>query len=101
IGVDNTNGAWQYSTDAGVTWLAFGAPTVAAARLLGPANLMRFVPTTNYNGAATFTFRAWDMTSGSAGSTADTTVSGGTTAFSTATDTASITITPVNDAPLL
>ena len=32
--VDNTNGTWQYSTDGGATWNAFGAPTGATARLL-------------------------------------------------------------------
>jgi len=31
---DNSHGAWQYSTDNGATWAAFGTPTDAAARLL-------------------------------------------------------------------
>ena len=41
---------------------------------------LRFVPTANYNGTATFTFKAWDQSTGSAGTYADTTSSGGTTA---------------------
>src|SRR5207244_4440643 len=40
-------------------------------------------------------------TSGSAGTKVDTTANGGTSAFSTATDTATMTVTSVNDAPVL
>src|SRR5262249_39060151 len=47
------------------------------------------------------TFRAWDQSSGTSGTTVDTTVNGGQTAFSVATDTANIVVTPVNDAPVL
>jgi hypothetical protein len=51
--------------------------------------------------AATITYRAWDTTTGSAGSNVDTSSNGGTTAFSAATDTATLTVTDVNDAPVL
>jgi hypothetical protein len=101
--VDNTNGAWQYSTNGGTTWNNFGAPTGAAARLLAAdaSTYVRFVPNANWNGsvAAGITFLAWDQSSGAAGATADTTVNGGTTAFSSATASSSITVNPVNDAP--
>ncbi|MDH5536600.1 MAG: DUF4347 domain-containing protein, partial [Betaproteobacteria bacterium] len=84
--VDNTNGAWQFSTDGGGTWTAFGSPTAASARLLAAdANTsVRFVPNANFNGTVTngLTFRAWDQTSGVAGATADATTNGGGTAFS-------------------
>ena len=73
------------------------------ARLLAAdANTyVRFVPNANWNGTVSngLTFRAWDQTSGSAGNTADTTTNGGTSAFSTATASASITVNSVNDAP--
>src|SRR5206468_1779445 len=61
-----------------------------------------FQPNANYNGtvASAVTFRAWDQSSGSNGALANTSVNGGTTAFSTALDTASITVTAVNDAPV-
>ena len=69
--VDNTNGTWQYSTDGGSTWTAFGSPSAASARLLAAdANTyVRFVPNANWNGtvASGITFRAWDQTSGSGG----------------------------------
>lgn len=109
--VDNTHGAWQYSTDNGTSWVNFSATTgqvvnlSSAARLLdgsltaGSTQLVRFIPNADYNGSADITFRAWDKSTGSAGNTADTTSNGGSTAFSSATDTAAITITPVQDAP--
>ncbi len=102
---DTTNGTWYYSTDNGTTWNALGAVSSNNARLLAAdANTrLYFQPVANYNGtlATAVTFRAWDQTSGSNGTLADTTTSGGTTAFSTTTDTASLTINAVNDAPVL
>ncbi len=111
--VDNTNGVWQYSTDNGANWTAFSGTSgssvdlSSAARLLdgtladAATNLIRFVPDADYNGTATITFRAWDRSSGSAGGTADTTTNGGATAFSAASDTASISVSAVNDAPTI
>ena len=98
---DAGNGTWQYSVDNGGSWTAFGNLSGTAALLLRAADLVRFVPNTANATTGSFTFRAWDRTSGSAGSTADTTANGGTTAFSAASDTATITVTAVNDAPTL
>ena len=102
--VDTTNGTWFYSTNNGTSWNALGAVSDASARLLAAdANTrLYFQPNANYNGtlANAITFRAWDRTSGSNGSLADTSTSGGTTAFSSATDTASLVVTAVNDAPV-
>jgi hypothetical protein len=102
--VDNTNGTWQYSTNAGGTWNAFGTPTAGSAQLLAAdANTyVRFVPNANWNGtvAAGITFRAWDQSTGTAGSTADTTSNGGATAFSAASASADIIVNAVNDAPM-
>ena len=101
--VVNTNGAWQYTTNGGGAWTGFGAPTATTARLLAAdANTsVRFVPNADWNGSVTggITFRAWDQTIGTAGTTANTATSGGTSAYSTATASASITVNPVNDAP--
>ena len=100
--VNNTNGTWQYSINGGSAWTAFGTPSTATARLLAAdANTyIRFVPNANWNGTVTggIAFCAWDQTTGTAGSTADASTNGGTTAFSTATATAGIT---VNDVPVL
>lgn len=63
---------------------------------------VRFVPNPDYNGTANISFRAWDTTNGLAnGNTnVNVTVNGSTTAYSAATNTAAITINPVNDAPV-
>ena len=98
--VDNTNGTWEYSLD-GTTWIEFGTPSATAARLLGPNNKVRFVPRTNFNGVASFNFRAWDQTSGTLGGTADVSTNGGSTAFSAASAIAQISVQPINDAPVL
>ena len=103
VDADTANGAWWYSTDNGSTWLGLSAVTSSSARLLAADANTRvyFQPAANFNGSSTVTFRAWDQTSGTAGSTADTTTNGGTTAFSSASDTASVTVSAVNDAPVL
>ena len=62
---------------------------------------VRFVPNANFNGTINpaITFRAWDQSAGANGGTYDTTFNGSFSAFSTATDTATLAITAVNDAP--
>src|SRR5262245_14292453 len=102
---DTTNGSWFYSINNGTNWIALGAVTNANARLLAAdANTrLYFQPNADFNGtiASAITFRAWDQTTGVNGGLASTAANGGTTAFSAATDTASLTINPVNDAPVL
>jgi hypothetical protein len=102
--VDNTNGTWQFSIDNGTNWTPFGTPNTVTARLLAAnaTTRVRFIPNLNFNGTVDpgITFRAWDQTSGTNGNTADVTSNGGITAFSMgATETASITVNPVNDNP--
>jgi hypothetical protein len=102
---DTANGSWSYSIDNGTTWQPLGAVTNTTARLL-PADAngrLFFQPNANFNGnlATAITFRAWDRTSGANGALADASTNGGTSAFSTATDTASLVINAVNDAPVL
>lgn len=101
--IDNSHGTWQYTTDGGATWAAFGTPTDTTARLLAADadTAIRFVPAANWSGTAAITLRAWDTSSGTAGSTADASVNGGTSAFSTASATSSISVIAVNDAPVL
>jgi hypothetical protein len=97
------SGAWQFSTDNGTSWAGLGAVTPTFARLLAAdaQTRVRFVPGPDFNGTIdpAITFRAWDRTIGANGGTADPSTNGGATAFSTATETAALTATPVNDAP--
>ena len=94
------NGSWSYSPTTGRTgtnWVRRAGP----ARLLAADGNTRiyFQPNANVNGtiAAAITFRAWDHTTGSDGETANTASNGGTTAFSSATDTASLTVNAMDD----
>jgi len=83
-GVNDANGTWQYSLDNGTTWTNFVNTSLTSATLLEANNgssdssdFIRFRPNSSYGGSATFTFRAWDETSGLApitgadGATAD------------------------------
>jgi hypothetical protein len=105
IAAKTTSGSWQYSTDNGAHWLALGTPSSTAARLLAAdaGTRIRFLPNPGFQGtvASGITFRAWDQTSGQNGGTANITSTGGITAFSVATATASVTVTQANHAPVL
>lgn len=98
------DGTWQYLLKGDPTWHSFGDPAETAALLL-PADdktSIRFVPNLNFNGNAQFEFRAWDQTEGTPGTTFDLTGHYGEDhAFSTSSATATISVTPVNDAPVL
>ncbi|HJT32874.1 MAG TPA: right-handed parallel beta-helix repeat-containing protein, partial [Pirellulales bacterium] len=112
-------GAWQYSLD-GTTWIAFPAVSTSKALLLDGSDYIRFLPKPESSGTATnaptLTFHAWDQTydlltgkidaaSTSTPSTIDLTNlasdTSGSSPFSTATATASLNVTPDNDAPTL
>jgi hypothetical protein len=59
---------------------------------------LRFQPNADYTGTATLTFKAWDTSDGLAnGTTGITTVGNGS--ISSASETASLTVLPINDAP--
>jgi len=72
--------------------VSLGSVADASALLLAADvdTRLYFEPNTNFNGSITdaITLRAWDQTSGTAGTQVDTSVNGDTTAFSSATDTA-------------
>ena len=99
-GLSSGNGTWQYSTNGGTSWTAIGTVSDSSSLLLRSSDKVRFVPNGNDGTTASFTYHAWDQTSGSYGTKVDTTVNGGQTAFSAATGTASITVTAINDAPV-
>lgn len=71
-----------------------------SALLLRATDKLRFVPDGLTGDAAALTVRAWDQTSGTAGTKVDAGVNGGATAFSSAVETVSITVTAGNDAPV-
>jgi len=85
------NGTWAYSLD-GTTFILVDAVSSASALLLPSTAKLRYTPNGKHDETATITFRAWDMTSGISGSKVDTSTNGGISAFSEATDTASLTL---------
>ncbi|WP_159789740.1 Ig-like domain-containing protein [Sodalinema gerasimenkoae] len=97
--LDTTEGSWQYTTD-GTTWV--NTPTVSATNALLLAKdgttRLRFVPNATYNGTLTnaITFHAWDQITGTNGGTAnvtdDLTKNSTFSVFSSASETASITV---------
>lgn len=97
---DTANGRWEVFD--GTTW--WNVPTTGTlsdtnAELIPSNYQLRFVPSRDWNGSATITYRAWNQTSGTARSMVDASQGGGSTAFSAETQTASVTVNPVNDAP--
>lgn len=98
---DTANGAWFYSLNNGVNWLSLGAVSASNARLLASNSRVYFQPNADFNGsiANAIRFQAWDQSAGANGDLVDVSVNGGVAAFSTAVESASITVNPVNDAP--
>ena len=94
-------GNFQYSTNGGSTWNFVGVVSETSALLLGSSDLVRFEPLGTEGGSSSITFRAWDQSSGTSGTKVTTASNGGSNAFSTATEVASISVADVNDAPLL
>ncbi|MGB0721688.1 MAG: DUF4347 domain-containing protein [Gammaproteobacteria bacterium] len=105
--VDDANGRWEYSTDNGSSWARIDDGSLGSGHALlldgslggALAQRVRFVPAADYNGTATFNYRAWDRSAGSAGTYADATSTGDTTPFSLLSDSASVSVVAVNDAP--
>ncbi|MCP4090584.1 MAG: tandem-95 repeat protein, partial [Gammaproteobacteria bacterium] len=105
IGVNTNNGKWHYDHDNDGIFNEFPEHTARdKALLLYDSAGIRFVPAPDYNGTVDpgIIFLAWDRTAGTNGDTGvDTTDSGGITAFSAESESASITVTSVNDAPVI
>jgi hypothetical protein len=98
----NYHGTWQFSLDDGTTWIGMSEPSQSAARLLPGWSRVRFVPNADFNGTVKLYYRAWDQTQGTVGGTLNTvTHIGGDNSMSFATESASLTVTPVNDPPAL
>lgn len=100
-------GTLEYSTDAGANW-AQVTLEAGKALLLDASAELRFVPgVENFNTteqaslAPSISFRAWDGTSGSAGTQVVIASSGSSSAFSSVEGTANVVVTPVNDAPVI
>jgi len=97
-----SNGDWQYSRDGGKNWVDFGTPSGTKALLIPAFARVRFVPKLDFNGQVKLYYKAWDQTEVSVGGTLNvSTHSGGNHSLSTASENATLTVTPVNDSPFL
>jgi cyclophilin family peptidyl-prolyl cis-trans isomerase len=98
------NGKWEYLLLGSTTYQTISSVSASSALLLSKDTTLRYTPDGKNAESATITYRAWDISAGSLGGkvnlSADTSV-GGTTPYSTATDTATLTVTSLNDAPVL
>jgi hypothetical protein len=101
-GAWGTNGTWQYTLNGGGTWQAMGNVSATSARLLPGWAGIRLLPKQDFNGSVTLNYRAWDQTQGTTGGTFNLTGNiGGTKAFSSAFESAALSVMPVNDKPVL
>lgn len=81
--VDSSKGSWQYSINGGSTWNKLATADVTSSLLLRATDYLRFMPKTGAIGPTSFVFRAWDRTSGVAGTLANLVSGvGGSTAYS-------------------
>jgi hypothetical protein len=106
IAITSTDRAGFYSLNGGTTWTSMGTVSPSASLLLAADANTRiyFQPNADENGLTgirSFTFRAWDRSTGAVGSKVSTSTNGGTTAFSSFVDKGFISVNPVNDAPVL
>jgi VCBS repeat-containing protein len=103
VEANSSAGHWQFSRDGGAHWSNFEAVGVGSAELLAAdaQTRVRFLPNADWNGTASgLAFRAWDGSGGTAAATrADTTFSGGGSAFSEVIAKVTVDVEAVNDAP--
>jgi VCBS repeat-containing protein len=105
--VDTSRGVFWYSTNNGAIWIKLigGTSNTQALLLASDANHRVYFQNTSgtTNLTSAFKFRAWDQTSPETSGFANTTVNGGTTAFSTDTAWVSLSFSngpaPVNSVP--
>ena len=106
----DTQGSWQYSTNAGSNWFDIGSVNSTEALALSSSTLVRFVPVENYNGTPpTLSVYAMDSSANYFSTTGvsetrvtlDASNNGGASAIATTTNTISTSINPLNDAPII
>lgn len=110
VGQNPGNGTWQYQDNISYQWHDIGNVSDTSALLLPADRYVRFVPDGKNGTTASLTFRAWDMSNAiSLGNNqwdlqytyVDTSANGGSSPYSANTATTHITVTDVNDAPVL
>lgn len=97
-------GIWEYHLSVG-SWTPFPVVSASNALLLPSDAQVRFVVTANNqidsrnSGTVSLAYMAWDASSGIAGATGNTTAPTSTSPFSSASNTATLNVSPINDPP--
>ncbi|MBF0451875.1 MAG: tandem-95 repeat protein, partial [Candidatus Magnetomorum sp.] len=99
--INSGNGRWEFSINNGLNWSAISSINVSSALLLSTQDKIRFVPDGKMADSASFSYLAWDQTSGSRGNQVDISSTGGITAFSIDSDVCSIIVSEINDSPII
>lgn len=97
-----TAGRGRWERAAGDEWAELPEVQPDKALLVGPDDVLRFVPRANWGGSVKLTFRAWDLSSGSAGEVVNLSEAssvGGESAFSEAMNTAAALVEPPPSEP--
>ena len=94
------SGKWQYSVDT-TTWIDFPELSTTTALLLENSDKVRFVPDGKNGSNASISFYGWDKATGGAGSTVNLTTRGTTTPYSLIGEVANISVTSLNDKPII
>jgi hypothetical protein len=99
--LDDAMGRWQARHSGQTDWrdIVVSGERGGSAYLIGPEDVLRFLPEPDKNGTAALVFGAWDGSEGSVGTWVNLTARGGSSAFSEELATAKVTIAAVNDAP--
>ncbi|MFT5701254.1 MAG: putative delta-60 repeat protein [Desulforhopalus sp.] len=90
------NGTWEYNIDG--SWEVVGSVSDANSLLLRDSDRLRYVPDGISGDTGFVSFVAWDQTSGTVGAYTDRTVG---TSFSSKVEIAVISVSNVNDAPIV
>ncbi|MFA7431304.1 MAG: Ig-like domain-containing protein [Rhodospirillaceae bacterium] len=97
------NGTWQYYVGEGV-WSNVGTVSESQALLLTSLTALQYIPDGKNGETAVVTYHAWDQTAGTQRTKVDIAAlggTGGTSAFSINTNTFVVTVSSVNDAPIV
>ena len=101
IHVNNGNGGtWQYRLASQSDWSDVGTVSNGSSLLLSGLDSVRLLPNTEEGSPANLGFRAWDQTSGAAGTYVSVMPTGGSSAFSLGAKSAQVSVSDVNDAPV-
>lgn len=101
LSTGDAGGHWEFSANNGTSWSAVGVVSETQALLLSSTDKIRFVPDGENGTEASFDYYLWDGANGVHGGKVSVATRGGATSFSQDGASATIDVTPVDDAPVI